>query len=76
MNALQRLFCVLRESPGWQQRHPTGPVHWDIKCERCGFEITDFRTLGTGVMKATRAGVTIAQRITDEVLCTTCSPLP
>ena len=38
---LKNLFTWARESPDWLKRHPLGPVHWDMRCQRCGLTITD-----------------------------------
>ena len=76
---LGNLFAFMRESPEWRIKHPTGPVHWDMKCERCGFEIADFTTNNQNTIKGniapTKDGITIVQRGSKYVLCTNCSPL-
>ncbi len=79
---LKKLFTWARESPDWLKRHPLGQVHWDMRCQRCGFTITDkVCTPHKGNLCLQEGAVKILQwssaiyRGCYETLCTNCQPL-
>ena len=75
---LRNLFDWLRESPNWFNRHPVGPVHWDMRCERCGHTIEDaVSEPRKGNLTVSRSGIRIRQMkgfYNHFVLCTKCVP--
>lgn len=70
---LRQLFLWVRESPGWLERFPTGPVRWDFRCEQCGHTIVDVSTVGQGSFEGRSGPVVIAQRRSGKVLCNQCA---
>jgi len=60
-----------REHPGWREQHPTGPVTWDLRCQRCGLTVEDY----PHATDARVNGQTICARENGQMLCTSCAPL-